>query len=364
MAVLKRRALKVLIVVLAVLAIVAIVERSWVAAQWRAVVVLSTTEQTPVLGWTVRVLTREPRVEETVVGGAPSTLVRPGKGDGPWPAVVFFNGATRAGRHHEKVQRLANGLARAGFIAVVPDLQGLSLGEITPATREAAIRAARATADRADARDGKLALYGVSVGATLALLAAESPALEGRVTIVGGEAPYVDLERTIRLATTGLYDGERYEIDPYVQLAVARSLAAQGHPRLLERLEAVDDEDPEPLTGLTGSQPLVALLLNRDPARFDELYARSPEKLRRSVELLSPIRGADRLTMPVELATAPHDDYFPPAESQALARAAPDVRVTVTSTLDHAVPKLSLGDVADLARFDGFVVRYLREAAA
>jgi pimeloyl-ACP methyl ester carboxylesterase len=301
-------------------------------------------------------------VEETAVGGAPSTLVRPGKGDGPWPAVVFVNGATRAGRHHERVQRLANGLGRAGFIAVVPDLPGLPLGEITLATKEAAIRAARATADRADARDGKVALYGVSVGATLALLAAESPALGGRVSIVGGEAPFVDLERTIRLATTGLYDGERYEIDPYVRLAIARSLAAQGHPRLLKRLEAVDDEDPEPLAGLTGSQPLVALLLNRDPARFEELYARLPERLRRSVELLSPIRGAGRLTMPVELATAPHDPYFPPAESHELAGAAPAVRVTVTSTLDHAVPKLSFGDIADLGRFDGFVVRYLRTA--
>lgn len=357
-----RRRLKVAIVVLAVLAIVAIVERSWVAAQWRAVVVLSTTEQAPVLGWTVRALTREPRLEDTTVGGAPSTLVRPGKGDGPWPAVVFFNGATRAGRHHEKVQRLANGLARAGFIAVVPDLPGLSLGKITPATKEAAIRAARATADRDDARDGKVALYGVSVGATLALLAAESPALEGRVSIVGGEAPFVDLERTIRLATTGFYYGERYEIDPYVRLAVARSLAAQGHQRLLERLETVDDDDPSPLAGLSGSQPLVALLLNRDPARFDGLYARLPARVRRSVELLSPIRGADSLTMPVELATAPHDEYFPPAESHALARAAPEIRVTVTSTLDHAVPELSFGDITDLGRFDGFVVRYLREA--
>jgi pimeloyl-ACP methyl ester carboxylesterase len=359
---LRSRALKIALVVVAVLAVVLIAERSWVAAQWRAVVVLSTTEQTPVVAWTVRALTREPRVGETTVGGAPSTLVRPGKGDGPWPAVVFVNGATRAGRHHEQVQRLANGLARAGFLAVVPDLPGLRLGEITPATRSATIRAARATADREDAQDGKVTLYGVSVGATLALLAAESPALEGRVSIVGGEAPFLDLERTIRLATTGFYEGARYESDPYVTLAVARSLAAQGHPRLLGRLETVDDESPAPLAGLTGSQPLVRLLLNRDPARFQELYARLPERMRRSVELLSPIRGADRLTMPVELATAPHDEYFPPAESHALARAAPDARVTVTSTLDHAVPELSLGDLADLARFDGFVVRYLREA--
>jgi pimeloyl-ACP methyl ester carboxylesterase len=273
------------------------------------------------------------------------------------------NGATRRGRHHPKVQRLAQGLARSGFLVVVPDLPGLRLGAITPATRAATIRAARATADRDDVRDGEIALNGVSVGATLALLAAESPALEGRVTIVGGQAPWVDLEKAIRLALTGEYDGEPYEIDPYVRLAMARSLAAWVGSPLLERLEAVDDNDPQPLAGLRGDDPLVPFLQNRSPARFDELYARLPEQAKANIRLFSPIHDAERLDMPVELATAPHDKYFPPGESHALARAAPNVNVTVTSTLDHAVPKLSLGDIGDLGAFDAFMVRYLRTAA-
>jgi pimeloyl-ACP methyl ester carboxylesterase len=368
-----RVALAALVVLLGALTIAGIIGGSWTAAQLRAVAVLSTTEKTPVLAWTVRALTHEPRVEETFVGGAPSTVVRPGKGDGPWPAVVFVNGATRAGRHHEKVQRLARGLARAGVLVVVPDLPGLRLGEITLETAEATVRAARATADRADVSHGQIAFYGVSVGATLALLAAESPPLSGRVTVVGGEAPWVDLERIIRLATTGFYDGERYETDPYVQLAIARSLAAglapgRGRSQLLAALESVDDDDATPLAYLQAAryrgdaQALVGLLLNRDPRRFASLYALLSARERAAVVALSPLVKASRLQMPVELATAPHDKYFPPAESRALARAAPDVDVTVTSTLDHAVPSFSFGDFADLARFDAFVVRFLRSA--
>jgi len=368
-----RVALATLVVLLGALAIAGIIGGSWTAAQLRAVAVLSTTEKTPVLAWTVRALTHEPRLEETFVGGAPSTVVRPGKGDGPWPAVVFVNGATRAGRHHEKVQRLARGLARSGFLVVVPDLPGLRLGEITPETADVTVRAARATADRMDVRHGQIALYGVSVGATLALLAAQSSALAGRVTVIGGEAPWVDLERVIRLATTGFYNGERYETDPYVQLAIARSLAAGlapsgGRSRLLGALESVDDDDPTPLAGLEATSyrrdvaALVRLLLNREPRRFVALYARLSARDRAAVVALSPLVKASRLQMPVELATAPHDKYFPPAESRALARAAPDVDVTVTSTLDHAVPTFSLGDFSDLARFDGFVVRFLRSA--
>lgn len=359
-----RRWVKFLVAVVGVVAIVLILQRHWVAAQWRAVVVLSTTEDWPVAAWTTRAVTHEPRIEETTVGGAPSTVARPGKGDGPWPAVVFVNGATRAGRHHEKVERLANGLARSGFLVVVPDLPGLALGEITPRTAFATWNAVFETANRNDVRDGKVALYGVSVGATLALLVAETPKLQDRVTIVGAEAPWVDLKRVIRLATTGFYDGERYEIDPYVRLGLARSLAAMGQRGLLQQLEAVDDEDPSPLAGLSGSGPLVALLRNRDPARFDELYSRLPTQMRVGVQLLSPILRAEQLTMPVELVSAPHDKYFPPGESRELARVAPDATVTVTSTLDHAVPELSLDDIGDLAAFDGFMVRFLREAAA
>jgi hypothetical protein len=36
--------------------------------------------------------------------------------------------------------------------------------------------------------------------------------------------------------------------------------------------------------------------------------------------------------------------------------------VTVTSTFDHAVPRPSVGDIAGLFSFDGFVVRFLRLA--
>jgi pimeloyl-ACP methyl ester carboxylesterase len=373
----KRRKLRiaaaVVVVLLGSLAIAAVIERSWTAAQLRTIVVLSTTEELPVLRWTVAVVTHEPRVDESVVGGAPSTVVRPGDGEGPWPAIVFVNGATRRGRHHPTVQRLARGLARAGFIVVVPDLPGLRLGEITSTTVAATIRAARAAADLPEARDGRIAFYGVSVGATLALLAAQSRALASRVTVVGGEAPWVDLRRIVRLTTTGWYDGVRYETDPYAKLGAARSLAAAlaagpERSRLLRELESVDDNDPTPLASLDAAEyrgrasALVKLLENRSAEKFETLYARLSARQRAQIKALSPLNNASRLRMPVELATAPHDKYFPPAESYALARAAPHVRVTVTSTLEHAVPELSLGDIADLGRFDAFVVRYLRLA--
>jgi hypothetical protein len=172
------------------------------------------------------------------------------------------------------VRRLAHGLARAGFLVAVPDLPGLRLGEITPATTHALVRVALAVAGR------------------------------GRVSI---PAPR----------------------------AAAESFAPHT---------------------------LVALLPNRHPRRFAVLYSRLPRRVRVEVSALSPLRRVTRIAVPVELASAPHDKYFPPEESRSLARRSPHMRVTITSTLAHAVPRPSLHDVGALLAFDEFVVRFLRDA--
>ncbi len=66
--------------------------------------------------------------------------------------------------------------------------------------------------------------------------------------------------------------------------------------------------------------------------------------------------------MPVELTSGSQDKYFPISESFALARIAPDCRVTVAEPLDHGEPVPSVSDLPAFGAFDGFVVRSLREA--
>jgi hypothetical protein len=77
-----------------------------------------------------------------------------------------------------------------------------------------------------------VSFYGGSVRATLALLCAETRALAGRVRGIGGEAPWADLERVNRLATTGYYGSAWYATAPPDAaggaLARCRFAAAQG----------------------------------------------------------------------------------------------------------------------------------------
>jgi dienelactone hydrolase len=345
-----------------------------VNAQADALVVLATTLETPVLERFASAMTDEPDVDETTVAGMPTTVARP-SGDGPWPTLVIVNGPTELGRGHPTLQRLALGLARAGYVVLVPDLPGLAQGELTEETVQATVDVARSAGDR-------VGLVGVSVGTSLGLLAAQDPALSGRVSVVSGTAPYADLTNLVRLATTGYYrDGDLlvpFQTDPFLAVAVARSLAAAlpvGPERdsLLSQVETLDDDAADPLARVRTlprelltpeARAVVELLANENPRRFDELYAAVPAELRALVERLSPITEAARVTARIELASAPRDEYVPLAEPEAFVRAAPDARLTVTRTLEHAVPEPSAGSFRELLRFNGWVVRSLQAAAS
>ena len=88
----------------------------------------------------------------------------------PWPALLFANGATPDGRTHPVVRRVALALARSGYATFVPDLPGISVGELTPATVAAAVECTQHVAGARETRYGRVGLIGVSVGGTLALL--------------------------------------------------------------------------------------------------------------------------------------------------------------------------------------------------
>jgi pimeloyl-ACP methyl ester carboxylesterase len=359
--------------------LVAVLGWSWIDAQARAVVVLSSVLEPPVLTQTIEGVTAEPRFEETFVAENPALVARPG-GEGPWPALFFVNGAVPQGRKLAEVRRLAGGFARAGYLVVVPDLPGLTEDAITPETASESLEAARAVSGWPEARGGEVGLVGVSTGATLALLAAEKDGLEGRVSVVAGVAPYTNIKTVVSVATTGHYrrDGEevRYQADPFLSYAIARSLISALPPgedrtTLLTEMNRVNRLDPEPLVGLrdrrlgdlgAGARSVVELLANEDPGRVDGLYAGLPVGVRADLRALSPLAGDERLEAPVELASGPQDRYFPVSESYAISRIAPDHRVTVTGALDHARLSFSLRDLPAFLRMDGFVVRSLREA--
>lgn len=352
----------------------------WVVAQARALAVLGSVLEVPVLEPVVSAVTREPTVDEGAqVAAVATTVFRPG-GEGPWPAVLFLTGADGSGRRHPDVVRLGEGLARAGFLVVVPDLPGMREGRLGDETIEAGRRVAAAVARMEDARAEQVALASVSAGASIALIVAADDDVEPHVSVIAGIAPYADVRTVVEIATTGTYqhdDGrvERFDTTEWMQTAVARSLfeATDGPPRaealeeqLLERDNPIEAARRLPAAEVRTADETgaLALLREQDAKGFDARYDALPRSVRDEMAVLSPRRHVGELDVPIELAAPPKDKYFPLAESRTIVDAAPDARLTVTATLEHAIPTGSADGLGDLAAFNGFVVRVLRTAAA
>ena len=319
-----------------------------------------------------------PSTHDELIAGVPVTAVRPA-GRGPWPALVFMNGATPDGRAHPMVLRLSLALARTGRLVFIPDLPGIAGGELSPVTLATAVAFAQSTARTPDVAKNRIALAGVSIGGSLALLCAADSRVADHISVVVCIAPYSDLEQVMLLATTSSYasgDGFRsYPVPPYLAVGLARSLAAMLPPTpataaLCEELRGVDASSERALEfrehafHAAGAEALALfeLLSNRDPKRFGDLYTALSEHIRSTVADLSPLHHAPSVRAPVEIATAPRDRYFPVAESRALVAASPRVRLTVTSLLAHATPRLSARYLAELGRLNGFFVRALEAA--
>jgi len=351
--------------------------RSRLRARTQALSVLGTALSLPGASALARV-GGQPTASETTVAGIATTVVSP-PGAPPWPALVFMNGATPDGRRHPTVHRLSLALARAGVRVFIPDLVGVAGGELSPATLAQAVAVSHAASSSPKTADGRVALVGVSVGGTLALLTAADSQLQQRISVVACVAPFTDLAKVMRLATTGTYGAGAAAQHPappsYLRIGLARSLAAtlaatDATAELCRELRALDYESNAPVelpmdafrrAGVEAAR-LYDLLANSDPHRFDSLYDALPAHVREAADSLSPIHAARRLLAPVEIATAPQDTYFPVAESQALAAAAPNVRVTVTSLLAHATPRFDVRNVAELHKLYAFFTRSFRAA--
>ena len=280
-----------------------------IRAAGRALIVLVAVLDLRLLGWMMRKATREPRVDEIQIDGVRVELVRPG-GKGPWPGFIFVTGAHPLRRREPIVQKVAQGLARAGFLVLVPDLPVLGEGTITPQTLESTLRVVEWTARNEEVERGRVALCGASVGASLALLVAQQPELRSRISVVSSISPFADLERMICLATTRCYDHggqtETYEAAILLRRVVARSMlstlpAGAERTELLTHAGDILDDDRDAIDDLCAvdldplgpdARAVMQLLRNSEPDRFATLYSALPNAVHLLVNQLSPLRRA------------------------------------------------------------------------
>lgn len=133
------------------------------------------------------------------------------------PGIVILLGAVLEGRRYPPLVGLAEAVARAGYAVLVPELgrlRELVLDRAAVADAEAAVRLLRA---QPEVRPGPVGLYGFSVGASVALLAAAEDR-DGAIAFVAGLGAYLSLPELV----AGVGDGT----EETTRLVLERSLAA------------------------------------------------------------------------------------------------------------------------------------------
>jgi hypothetical protein len=232
------------------------------------------------------------------------------------------------------------GLARAAFAVLAPDIAGYRELRIRPADAQEIADAFAWIASRpALAPEGRAAMFAFSYLVGPALLAALRDDIRARVRFVVGVGGYHDPPRAMRFFTTGWfeYDGQWQRITPddtgrMVLVYSSLDYLANGADReVFDRMVALRTRDPHadlsPLAAelSDGARGVYELAVNDDPARFAELFARLPERMRADIDQLDLARhDLGPLRTRLTLVHGRNDNLIPWPESLALAAAVPE----------------------------------------
>ena len=248
--------------------------------------------------------------------------------------VVVVPGATPSGRQDSRVVALAEAIARAGRVVVVPELEVYS-EELVPADIDRIGRVV--TAFEAD--HGRVVLAGVSFGGSLSLVAAADPTVSRKVSLVATFGAYADLGGVVQAATTGvsLVDGATFpwDGDPRAAAVVRDQLLGLLEDDQAVRVAQALESDVDPTTLPDELRAVHDLLSNDDPARTPELLEQAPDVVRDRIEEVSPAQAGADLEVPVIALHAIDDPVIPYGELVRLGSVYPHAdRVTLT-TFDH-----------------------------
>jgi len=259
-------------------------------------------------------------------------------------AMVLVPGAAVLGRDEPRLRAFARSFARAGFAVLVPEL---------PEVRQ--FRLSRGDADRIAKAlrqlhqwqpTAPLGVAAISYAVAPTLIAALQDDLSTSVAFIVGVGGYRDTEAVIRFVTTGVFrpmgSPRESHIEPNAYGRWAFLLANAG------RLDDPDDEqrlqeiarmrlrDPRADTTRLASglgprgRAVMALVENRDPDAVGRLIAALPENIRREIDALDlALYDLSKLHGHLILAHGHGDTMVPYSESQALAAAASNARVSL-----------------------------------
>ena len=279
------------------------------------------------------------------------------------PAIVLVNGVVPEGRTYEPLVGFADGLARTGFVVLVPDALDYANYRVFPEDIAALVRGFQVLQSRPAVDPDRVGFIGFSMGGSLAMVAAADPEIADRVALVATIGAYYALDAMLRAVTTSTVRVDDafqpYRPDTYVWLVTRNTLLSAipdaDDRDALFRLFALrtPDPDPETLQSLDLAQlgaparGVYDLFTNRDPAAVTGLMDRVRGAMPDVLESISPDAHIERLQAPAALLHDRGDLYVPAQESLRIFErlgGEPRAQLAVLDVIQHA--QLSAPDLS------------------
>jgi acetyl esterase/lipase len=287
----------------------------------------------------------------------PADLYRPPHGR--HGAIIFVMGAPPLEPDDSRLVRLADSAARAGydmFIPFSPDLEREFIAREEP---EAYVAAFQYLQQQDFVDPDRIGFIGVSVGGSLALIAASDPRISADVDFFVSFGAYYDALDTLVAVTTHTisYGGQEETWDPtyHTEEVMAKQLIDRlddsGDRDLLWRV-FVDEENVSSadLASLTpAGRDAYDFLSNRDPARVPELLERLPPAFLDDMRALSPSLRLDHISGDVFILHDRSDHFIPYVESRRLRdrlEGHTDLHYTELTIFEHVEPSSEKGALA------------------
>ncbi len=294
--------------------------------------------------------TRRPVVYQGADGLEDADLYVP-PGGGRHGAVLLFLGVNPAGKDDERVVNLANGLARAGLVVMIPWSDRMTQKRVHVEEVDNLVSAFRymQTLEEVDPR--RLGMGGFCVGASMAAVAAQDERIRDQVQFVNFFGGYYDARDLVKsvVAESRFYGDDSESWHPNsLSVEVVASHLVEAVPDPGERAllsarfqDGAPDERLDEAALSPEARAVSALLSGPTLDETDDLLAKLPDRALADLAAISPSEGIDRLRARTLIMHDRQDELVPSEESKRMAdamRSGGNVYYTEFSFFNHVDP--------------------------
>jgi acetyl esterase/lipase len=303
----------------------------------------------------------------------------------PVGAVIFVSGINSVGRAHPALARVASAMARTGAAVLVPELPVFFENQVDASEVGRIVAAFEALAERAEVDPDRIGIVAISVGGSLALIAAADPAIADRLDWVAAFGAYADAGQIMTEVTSHQYrldaglGGGTADWEPTLLvrqvvfgLVIGRVTDGRDHGYLYGAYDGLNTEGVHPFPD--ADIPLVtaagrtaeALLLAETLPAAEAVLATAPPEVLAFLDEISPIHAVAGIQARVYLMHDVGDRHIPFVHAhrlfQAMTDAGVDVRFGEFRLFDHVTPQTA--DLLAAAPEVSHLFWYVREIAA